>query len=46
MSQLLDTSAPEQERQGVEVPNVELVVQRTAEAHANEVGGKKNQHHL
>lgn len=38
--QLLDSSAPKQERQRVEVPDVELVVQGTTEAHADEVGSK------
>jgi len=28
----------------VEVPDVELVVQRSTEAHADEVGGKQSKH--
>lgn len=46
VGQLLDSSAPEQEGQRVEVPDVKLVVQRTAEAHANEVRCEQNQNHL
>lgn len=46
VGQLLDSSAPEQVRQRVEIPDVELVVQRTAEAHANEIRGEENQHDL
>lgn len=46
VGQLLDSSTPEQVRQCVEVPDVELVVQRTTEAHTNEVRGEKNQHRL
>lgn len=46
VSQLLDSSAPQQVRQRVEIPHVELVVQRTTEAHTNEVRGEKNQHDL
>lgn len=46
VSQLLDSSAPEQVGQRVEVPHVELVVQRAAEAHADEVRGEQDQYHL
>lgn len=46
VGQLLDSSAPEQVRQRVEIPDVELVVQRTAEAHANEIRREENQHDL
>lgn len=46
MGQLLNSTTPEQVRQGVKVPDVELVVQRTTEAHANEVRGEQNQHYL
>ena len=38
--------APEQIGQRVEVPDVELVVQRSAEAHADQVGRKQNKHHV
>lgn len=37
VGQFLDSAAPEQERQRVEVPDVELVVQGTTEAHADEI---------
>lgn len=37
VGQLLDSAAPEQERQRVEVPDVELIVQGTTEAHADEI---------
>lgn len=46
VGQLLDSSAPEQVWQRVKVPDIELVVQRTAEAHANEIRGEENQHNL
>ena len=46
MGQLLDTSTPEQVRQRMEVPDVELVVQRAAEAHADEIRGEENQNNL
>lgn len=37
VGQLLDSPAPEQERQRVKIPDVELVVQWATEAHANEI---------
>lgn len=37
VGQLLDSAAPEQERQRVEVPDIELIVQGTTEAHADEI---------
>lgn len=46
VGQLLDSPTPEQERQRVEVPDVELVVQRTTEAYADEVRSKQYQHNL
>lgn len=46
VGQLLDSSAPEQVGQRVEVPHVELVVQGTTEAHANEIRGEEDQHNL
>lgn len=46
MGQFLNSSTPEQERQRVKVPDIELVVQRTTEAHADEVRSKKYEHNL
>lgn len=46
MGQFLHTSTPEQVRQRVEIPHVELIVQRAAEAHAYEVRCEQNQHYL
>lgn len=46
VGQLPHSSTPEQVRKRVEIPDVELVVQRTAEAHANEIRREENQHDL
>lgn len=46
VGQFLDSSAPEEVGQRVEVPHVELVVQGTTEAHANEVRSEEDQHNL
>lgn len=46
VGQLLDSAAPEQERQRMEVPDVELVVQGTTEAHADEIRSEQYQHNL
>lgn len=46
MGQLFNSSTPEQVRKRVEVPDIELVVQRTTEAHPNEVWGEQDQNYL
>lgn len=46
MSQFLHPTAPQQVGQSVEIPNIELVVQRAAEAHADEVGREQDKNNL
>lgn len=46
VSQLFHPTAPQQVGQSVEIPNIELVVQRAAETHANEVGREQDENDL
>ena len=39
-------SGPEEKRQTVEVPDVELVVERACKHHSHQVGGKQHQEHV
>lgn len=46
VSQFLHSTAPQQVGQSVKIPNIELVVQRAAKAHANEVGRVQDENDL
>ena len=39
-------SGPEEKGQTVEVPDVELVVERACKRHSHQVGGKQHQEHV
>ena len=39
-------SGPEEKGQTVEVPDVELVVERACKHHSHQVGGKQHQEHV
>ena len=41
-----ERSAPEEEWQTVEIPDVELVVERTGKHHPHQVGGEQYQQHV
>lgn len=46
MGELLGRGIPEEVGQSVEVPDIELVVQRPTETHANEVRREESKDHL